>query len=149
MTAAFVFQFKRTMPFPDFSFLISSLTDALAKDSNNLDPARVINISSIASRLTSSTLTIEGHGVWSCSWSCFVFRVVTLADFYALHLKITQVKLQLITFPRSWPRHLHLSSLRRSTFWYLSPSYWLVRNQRQCHPSWVWSCPYLQYTTLS
>ncbi|KAI0786985.1 rhamnolipids biosynthesis 3-oxoacyl-reductase [Abortiporus biennis] len=44
------------------------LTDLLAKDSNNLDPARVINVSSIASLVAvsnDSTLASSGHGLWS------------------------------------------------------------------------------------
>jgi len=49
-------------------FLTSALTDLLAKDSNNVDPARVINISSIASLVAvteESALAGNGHGLWS------------------------------------------------------------------------------------
>ncbi|KAL4251044.1 NAD(P)-binding domain superfamily protein [Abortiporus biennis] len=49
-------------------YLTAALTDLLAKDSNNLDPARVINVSSIASLVAvsnDSTLASSGHGLWS------------------------------------------------------------------------------------
>ncbi|KAJ3488130.1 hypothetical protein NLI96_g3065 [Meripilus lineatus] len=49
-------------------YLTAALTDLLAKDSNNRDPGRVINISSIASQVavaTESSLASEGHGLWS------------------------------------------------------------------------------------
>ncbi len=48
---------------------IYRLTELLAKDSNNTDPARVINVSSIASLVavsTDSALADKGHGLWSC-----------------------------------------------------------------------------------
>jgi len=47
----------------------SSLTELLAKDSNNRDPARVINISSIAAfspKAEGASVAAEGNGLWSC-----------------------------------------------------------------------------------
>jgi NAD(P)-dependent dehydrogenase (short-subunit alcohol dehydrogenase family) len=48
--------------------LAISLTDLLTKDANNLDPGRVINISSVSSFETNveSSLSLEGQGTWSC-----------------------------------------------------------------------------------
>ncbi|OBZ77116.1 Rhamnolipids biosynthesis 3-oxoacyl-[acyl-carrier-protein] reductase [Grifola frondosa] len=48
-------------------YLTAALTDLLAKDSTNLDPGRVINISSVASFLTvaSAMVADAGHGLWS------------------------------------------------------------------------------------
>ncbi|OCH94653.1 rhamnolipids biosynthesis 3-oxoacyl-reductase [Obba rivulosa] len=45
-----------------------ALTDVLAKDSTNMDPARVINVSSVASVVpvaTGSNVAAEGSGLWS------------------------------------------------------------------------------------
>lgn len=49
---------------------VLSLTDLLSKDSNNADPARVINISSTNSvdPVTESPLSDAGSGTWSCAY---------------------------------------------------------------------------------
>lgn len=51
-----------------FLLHILSLSDLLMKDSTNLDPGRVINISSTASVEPASegALSSEGNGTWSC-----------------------------------------------------------------------------------
>jgi len=53
-------------------YVTSGLSELLAKDSNNQDPARVINISSVASIRAvaeGSTMSEEGHGLWSYNTS--------------------------------------------------------------------------------
>lgn len=48
--------------------MTSGLVDLLEKDSTNADPARVINISSVAGIEAESegSLSDAGNGVWSC-----------------------------------------------------------------------------------
>ena len=50
--------------------LVHSLTDLLMKDANNLDPGRVINISSVNSVEANAEgpLSGEGRGTWSCEY---------------------------------------------------------------------------------
>ena len=43
-----------------------SLSDLLMKDSNNIDPARVINISSIASVRPRGESLLGSEGYWAC-----------------------------------------------------------------------------------
>lgn len=59
----------------------AALTPLLEKDSTNVDPAAVINISSVASLVAvteSSTLAEPGHGLWSCAFG-IAFRSGLLA----------------------------------------------------------------------
>lgn len=49
-------------------YVTAGLTDLLAKDSTNIEPARVVNISSVAGLspvADGSALAEEGHGLWS------------------------------------------------------------------------------------
>ncbi|CAL1709989.1 unnamed protein product [Somion occarium] len=53
-------------------YLTVALTPLLAKDATNVDPGRVINVSSVASVMSNSldsTLAAEGHGLWSYNTS--------------------------------------------------------------------------------
>jgi NAD(P)-dependent dehydrogenase (short-subunit alcohol dehydrogenase family) len=56
---------------------MDSLTELLAKDSNNLDPARVINISSTSSvdPYAESALSNQGEGTWSCQLFFFCWEL--------------------------------------------------------------------------
>ena len=68
-----------------YYYYLSRLADLLAKDSTSIDPAHVINISSIASIVgeTEDFLSASGSGVWSCkSYSvrasvCFILHFVS------------------------------------------------------------------------
>ncbi|GJJ11880.1 hypothetical protein Clacol_006118 [Clathrus columnatus] len=54
-----------------FDYMKYRLTDVLAKDSNNQDPARVINISSVAAFTTlveGKKMSSGGSGTWSCKF---------------------------------------------------------------------------------
>jgi hypothetical protein len=54
----------------------AGFTPLLAKDSNNHDPARVINISSIAALSpisNRSKLAGAGNGLWSCQFSSLLY----------------------------------------------------------------------------
>ena len=56
-----------------------SLSDLLSKDSNNVDPGRVINVSSTASVEPASegSLSGQGNGTWSCtSMRIFILLIV-------------------------------------------------------------------------
>ncbi len=48
----------------------SSLTELLCKDADNIDPGRVINISSTASveAQSETALSSAGNGTWSCAY---------------------------------------------------------------------------------
>lgn len=56
--------------------MTSGLVDLLEKDSTNVDPARVINISSVADIEAESegSLSDAGNGVWSCKSYLTFFR---------------------------------------------------------------------------
>ena len=66
-----------------FHYYLSRLADLLAKDSTSMDPAHVINISSVASIIGDSedSLSAPGSGVWSCEsysiWAsvCFILHL--------------------------------------------------------------------------
>ena len=55
--------------------MTAGFTPLLAKDSNSRDPARVINISSIAGLspvADRSKLAGKGNGLWSCQFQLFI-----------------------------------------------------------------------------
>jgi len=45
---------------------VYSLADLLSKDSTNVDPGRVINVSSASSVNPMSESPLSGEGTWSC-----------------------------------------------------------------------------------
>jgi len=64
---------------------IFSLSDLLIKDSTNLDPGRVINISSTASVGPSSegALSADGNGTWSCMYPlCMIIEGPSIDSFF-------------------------------------------------------------------